>query len=275
VSEGKRAANPINPRGVPRGIAKKDVYRELSRLDQDGPDPLERAFLAGRHTPPEKVDDPEPRLFAAGVPAATGQRPRAKDASSLLLRKASLLDCIASHPTLEQATRAAKEIFNGDEAEVLRFFTRYLAAEEQDDEDLAFEFLSKKGPMARLSPEEQSFLGDLEWLRGVFQTLEGVSLPRSREIAEARFRQHFGRPPHAPPPALKKELGDVRRKRRRREKEEAQSFRRQLGNPDLGAALSQLSPGKQGQRIGEYRRAIEKDRSSIRNRLSDTDADVA
>jgi hypothetical protein len=179
-----------------------------------------------------------------------------------MLRKASLLDGIASHPAVDDVTRALKSS-DGNEVESQLLWDRYWAQEEQEEENLAFELLSMKGPTAGLRAEENSYLKDLRFLRGVFHSLEGIPPRRSREIAKERFHERFGRPPGAPPPTLAKELRAVRRKRRRREKREAESFRRQLGNPNLGAALSQLPPDKQGQRISEYRRAIKGEKRFI------------
>src|SRR3954465_3359131 len=45
MDESQPAANPINPRGIPRGPAKPDVYWALSQLDEKGLDELERDAL--------------------------------------------------------------------------------------------------------------------------------------------------------------------------------------------------------------------------------------
>jgi hypothetical protein len=253
------AANPINPRGVPRGIAKKDVYRELGRLDQEGPDPLERAFLRDRHRRPEQFDDPEPRLFSAGVPPATGIRLSAKDAVALLLWRAALLRYTAADPTVDEVARAVEKISNDDQARGQRVWDGYWAEKEQEEEDLAFELLLMKRQSSGLSEEEESYFEDLRFLRGVFQTLRGVPLRRSRGIAEQRFGERFGRPLNPIPPSLAKELRAVQAKRQRRQRKEAASFQRQLGNLPL------LSPAKQGQRLGEYRRAMKTQRAKRRS----------
>ncbi len=250
-----KAANPINPRGIPRGIAKKDVYRELARLDQEGPDPLERVYLRDRHRGAELIDDPHRALFTDGCPPRSCRRPSAKDAAALLLQRADLLDYIATHPTVEDARQAVKKMWSGDEPEARRFWGRFFAQVEQGEEDLVFDLLRVKQAITGLSPEERSYFEDLRFLRAVFQTLEGVPLRCSREAADERFRTQFGRPPNPPPPALAKEVRAVQRKRRRRENREANFFRRQLGN------LAQLASDKQGRRIGEWRRAIKRHRT--------------
>jgi hypothetical protein len=246
------AANPINPRAVPRGIAKKDVYREVGRLDQEGPDPLERVFLRDRHGRPEQFDDPEPTLFMAGVPPPTGARPSAKDAVPLLLWRADLHWYAAADLTLDEVARAVEEISNGDQARGRRVSGDYWAETQQEEEDLTFELLLVKRQSAGLSEEEESYFKDLRFLRAVFQTLIGVPMRRSRDIAERRFRECFGRAPAPIPPSLSKGLRAVQAKRQRRQRKEAASFQHQLGN------LPQLSPAKQAQRLGEYRRAIKR-----------------
>jgi hypothetical protein len=256
VGPDEGAANPINPRGVPRGIAKKDVYRELGRLDQEGPDPLERVFLRDRHRHPEQFDDPEPMLFTAGVPPATRNRLSAKDAVALLLWRADVHWYAAADPTADEVAQAVEEISHDeDHARGQRVWDSYWAEKEQQEEDLTYEVLLMKRHSAGLSEEEESYFKDLRFLRGVFQTLRGVPLRRSREMAERRFRDCFGRPPNSIPQSLAKELRPVHAKRKRRQQREAASFQRQLGN------LPQLPPAKQGQRLGEYRRAIKSQRA--------------
>jgi hypothetical protein len=153
MSKARAAANPINPRRVPRGIAKPDVYRLLELYEQ-GFSVLEREELEER--------------LGYNIPADEGRRPGAQLIAHRLIFDAGFYDFMGEEPedAIERvhADLAAGRIDGDQQLALMKVISDQ---DERDKRPYALLHLTTK---QRRTPKEERLLERL-------QAGEAVELP--------------------------------------------------------------------------------------------------
>ncbi len=236
----KATANPINPTGKPRGVAKRDVYADLARMDALGPSSFRPADLL--------------RVQGLSQDSSSSPRPSLVEAASLLLERADRLKYHAEFGSEEWLrgvrSRLQKiESRNACVEEVVSALRRFSWEWEEAQEDEALrQVLVERERTDALSPAEALALEDLYFIQGEIAAAGGESYGEAKQRALAKLREVKGRSRVRPPDWADKEARGLLRRRRHREAEELRAYERQLGR------LSNQGPFEQQRTIADWRR---------------------
>jgi hypothetical protein len=229
----RRAANPINPRGIPRGPAKTAVYRDLARLAEDQTTAWERATLRYENG---ESDKPYVDLLAEEVGRPEPLRLRHRERATLLITRLSGL----GYATRRKGDAVLRELNSEAIADA-----KELAGERERERD---ELLLAQWWSA--DAEERAALDDLRFIWGVAMREFGSANPQpfftpydqAKGIATQRFKQAHGRPPRVIPHRLDVQVDRVLRKRRDLAARQEREYRKQLANlPILDARHRDLT----------------------------------